>query len=144
MENEIDYAKIGERIKAIRLKKGISQQKLADRIGVTQSAVSHLEIGMRGLHLEPIIQIANAFEISVDELLGSSVKISIDKYDSMAKEMLDDCSKQEREFLLKGIKHIKGDFREYVDDIVEEKLEARLQDSKADTPPESVISCNLG
>lgn len=110
MENKMDYAKIGERIKAIRLKKGISQQELADKIGVTQSAVSHLEIGMRRLRLEPIIQIANAFEISVDELLGSSVKISIDKYDSMAKE----------------------------------KLEARLQDSKADTPPESVISCNLG
>ncbi len=42
----MDIEKIGQRIKEIRLKEGLSQQKFAQKYGVTYQAVSKWETGI--------------------------------------------------------------------------------------------------
>lgn len=58
------------RIREIRLEKGISQQKLADEIGVTRQAISLFEKGDRDPKLETWIKLADYFGVSVGYLQG--------------------------------------------------------------------------
>ena len=44
-ENEVNYTKIGQRIKEARKKMGIQQAELAFRAGLTTSHMSHIETG---------------------------------------------------------------------------------------------------
>ena len=60
---------IGEQIKKFRIKKGITQEKLGKRVGVTTQAVSKWERG--GVpDAELIPNIADALEVSIDMLFG--------------------------------------------------------------------------
>lgn len=43
--NEVDYIKIGQRIRAARLKLGWQQAEVAFRAGLTTSHMSHIETG---------------------------------------------------------------------------------------------------
>lgn len=61
---------INERIKWYRKAQGLSQQYIARKLHVTQSAVSQWEKGLTNPPSEHLPVLADIFEISVDELLG--------------------------------------------------------------------------
>ncbi|MBW2067696.1 MAG: helix-turn-helix transcriptional regulator [Deltaproteobacteria bacterium] len=44
----MDFWKIGPKIREIRKKKGITQQELADRAGLSRQSISNLERGLVG------------------------------------------------------------------------------------------------
>ena len=62
----------GLNILAIREARGMSQTKLAEATGLTQSSISRIERGGRDLTLSNMRSIANALNCSVGELLGES------------------------------------------------------------------------
>ena len=64
--------KFQERLKELRLIKGISQKELGQIIGATYSAVSYWETGINEPKLSYIIALCNYFEVSADYLLGLS------------------------------------------------------------------------
>ena len=41
----VDYADIGKRIRACRLAKGMTQEQLANEVGVVVTHISHIETG---------------------------------------------------------------------------------------------------
>lgn len=45
MQPEINYTKIGQRIKSARLEKGYSQADLGERVGCSNNHMSHIEVG---------------------------------------------------------------------------------------------------
>lgn len=61
---------VGQRIARIRKQKGITQQQLADKIGITQTLISDYETGRVRLFDEMVIRIALALTVSTDTLLG--------------------------------------------------------------------------
>lgn len=61
---------IGERIKKIRLEKGMTQKEIAESIGIATNSFSRYEIGEREPKLEMIEKIASALKVSVYELIG--------------------------------------------------------------------------
>ncbi len=65
---------IGENIKKLRNQKGVTQERLAESIGVTPQAISRWESESGYPAIEYLPDIASFFGISVDELLG--VKLS--------------------------------------------------------------------
>ena len=62
---------MSNRIKKMRLEKKISQQKLADEIGVTRQAISLFEKGEREPKLETWIKLTKYFDVPMDYLQGS-------------------------------------------------------------------------
>lgn len=60
----------GERLKQARIRKGLSQQQLADMIGVSKVSISEYENGNRIPLLENFIQLIDILELSADYLLG--------------------------------------------------------------------------
>jgi transcriptional regulator with XRE-family HTH domain len=61
---------IGSRIKKLREQLVISQQELADKLGVSRPAVSQIESGARKICAEELKKLADIFNISVDGLLN--------------------------------------------------------------------------
>ena len=60
---------LADRIQQLRKRKGISQEELADRIGVSRQAVSKWESGQTSPDLEKIVLLSEFFEVTTDYLL---------------------------------------------------------------------------
>lgn len=61
---------IGERIKAMRQQRGLTQESLAQAIGVSCQSVSRWEIGVCYPDIELLPALANFFGVTLDELMG--------------------------------------------------------------------------
>jgi transcriptional regulator with XRE-family HTH domain len=64
--------KMGERLKALRLARNISQEEVARQIGITRSAYSHYEINNRQPVYETLIKLAAFFDVSLDYIIGGT------------------------------------------------------------------------
>ena len=60
---------LAEQIKYLRIKMGLTQRQLAEKLKIGPSAIGMYEQGRRAPSIDMIIQIANIFEVSVDYLL---------------------------------------------------------------------------
>ncbi|HJI57636.1 MAG TPA: helix-turn-helix domain-containing protein [Oscillospiraceae bacterium] len=68
----------GNRLKTLRIKKKLTQQQLADLLGLTKSVISAYENGLRYPAYDVLIIIARIFKVSTDFLLGVEIKREID------------------------------------------------------------------
>lgn len=70
---------IGERIRAERERYGMSQAKLAERIGLSKTSMNNLEQGRTAdPHVSHIMLIADVLHISLDRLVGREVPTHAD------------------------------------------------------------------
>ncbi len=67
-----------EKIKTLRVNSGMSQVQLAERLGVTKSAVNAWETGTNSPSLSYIIKLARIFGVSTDYLLGVNERLTVD------------------------------------------------------------------
>lgn len=70
---ELNFKAIGKRIKIARLKTDLTQEIMAEKIGVTPQHVSNIETGNSSVSLTTLIAIANLLKVSVDELICDTV-----------------------------------------------------------------------
>lgn len=61
---------IGEKIKELRLEKGLTQMQLANKIGVSQKAVDYWERNVNEPKASYIVALVNFFGISYDEFFA--------------------------------------------------------------------------
>lgn len=64
----------GECIKRIMTHKGMTQKELADKVGITQSAMSRYINDKRIPFIDVAFKIAAALGVSIDELVNGAVK----------------------------------------------------------------------
>ena len=62
-------AEIGLRIKALRTSTGISQQRLADMLGVSRPTITQVESGERKVSSDELIKLSEIFNVSVEQLI---------------------------------------------------------------------------
>ncbi|WP_027108397.1 helix-turn-helix domain-containing protein [Lacticigenium naphthae] len=58
-----------EKLRSLRKEKGLSQEKLAERLTVTRQSVSKWESGQAFPEIEKLIKISDLFGVSLDELI---------------------------------------------------------------------------
>lgn len=75
----MDYVDLGKRVRKQRQLIGLTQQELAERIGVSTSFVGHVERGTRKASLETLVALSNALGVGVDYLLAGSLQSSPDE-----------------------------------------------------------------
>ena len=73
---ELDYGKMGMRIRQVRKAKGWSQEKLAGKCGISMSFLGHIERGTRIMSMETFACICETLESGADELMWGSVNPS--------------------------------------------------------------------
>lgn len=59
---------IGEKIRIYRKQKGWTQQELGEEIGMSKNAIGNYEKGFRSPKKDTLFKLANAFDISIDDL----------------------------------------------------------------------------
>ena len=62
--------KVGNRIKELRNKLGISQEELGFRSGVHRTYIASLEVGKRNISIATLEKIVNALEVSFSEFFN--------------------------------------------------------------------------
>ncbi len=65
----MDYYAIGQRIRKIRKARGLSQEDLSEKIGISITHMSHIETGNTKMSLQVLVDLAAALEVRTDELL---------------------------------------------------------------------------
>lgn len=66
----MDQKKIGSFLKELRKEKGLTQEQLAEILGVTNRSVSRWENGVNMPDFDLVIELANHFEVSIEEFLN--------------------------------------------------------------------------
>ncbi|WP_195943434.1 helix-turn-helix domain-containing protein [Enterococcus faecium] len=61
----------GERLKQLRLSTKKTQQQIADQLGISRAAYSHLENGRNEPDSTTLVKLANIFDVTTDYLLGN-------------------------------------------------------------------------
>ena len=70
----MDNNQLAQRIRAFRKLKGLTQQQLADRLGVSVAVLGSLERGTRKQEPKLLERIAETLGIDYDELTGSAAR----------------------------------------------------------------------
>lgn len=71
----------GSKLKELRYNQRLTQQQLAERVGVAKSVVSYYENGDRFPSYDVLIKISRLFHVSTDYLLGIERKRVLDVSD---------------------------------------------------------------
>ncbi len=69
MSNKIWYKKLGQNIKYYRNQKKLTQEELANLVGLSLEFIGRIEIATNKPSLETIFKIAKALDINPDQLL---------------------------------------------------------------------------
>lgn len=67
---------IGTNLKRLRIKKGMSQEELANSVHVTQSMIAQIERGTKALTMELGKEILEVLDSSVDDLWYADEQVS--------------------------------------------------------------------
>lgn len=73
---ELDYKKIGERLKKLRKYLGLTQQQVANILNIGRDAILRIEKGERKIDVEELMNFSKLYNISMDELTSNEYFIS--------------------------------------------------------------------
>lgn len=67
------YDRVGERIRAVREGRGVTQQQLADAAGLTRTSITNVEAGRQRTPLHVLLAISQALDVPLTGLLGDDL-----------------------------------------------------------------------
>lgn len=71
MENNLEIKKLlGQRIKELRTKKGLTQDQLTEKLNVGQRTLSKIERGNAFVSAETLAKLLTALDVGIDELFN--------------------------------------------------------------------------
>lgn len=109
----MNYYEIGQRIRKFRKACNLSQEELAEKVGISTTHMSHIETGNTKLSLSVFVDIANALSVQTDELLYDELRNSKSNMKEKIDEVLDTCTLKEAYILLDIMKSAKISFDKY-------------------------------
>ena len=110
---EINYIKLGDRIRFYRTRAAISQEKLSELIGLSSfQQISNIETGRTSTTLETIVNIAHALNVSVDQLLVDSLPENVQNKNDLNSLLLD-CTPEEVSILVENFTDLKKVLSKY-------------------------------
>lgn len=92
---------LGARIKELRKKRGLTQEKMAELIEISPPSVSKIESGIYHPTEENIEKIANVLDVQVYELYKFDSNLSSEKIKKNIYTLLDKATKEQLDLLLK-------------------------------------------
>ena len=109
----MDYFEIGQRIRKIRKARGLSQEQLAELIGISTTHMSHIETANTKLSLPVFVEIANILEVQTDALLYDEPKDSVSTAICEISDVLEACDAKQARIITEIVKAAKQSFDTY-------------------------------
>lgn len=104
MQQELDYAKLGLKIKELRQSKGFTQDTLAEMVSCNTSHISNIENNHTKVSLNVLLAIANALNTSIDYLLSNQYENTSLALDNEIARAVANCDVETKERILRIIK----------------------------------------
>ena len=102
---KVDYPAIARRVKEARRRAGLTQEQLAEQIDISANAVAKLENNLMNASLQTLVNIANALQLDMNDLLGARSRGG--ERDPFLESLLADLSPKDRDFLVYVINGLK-------------------------------------
>lgn len=96
----MDYFEIGQRIRKIRKARGLSQEQLAELIGISTTHMSHIETANTKLSLPVFVEIAKVLEVQTDSLLYDEPRDSVSSSIDEIVAILEGCDAKQARIIL--------------------------------------------
>jgi len=106
LQQEVNYAKLGMKIKSLRLRRGLTQDNLAEMVSCNTSHISNIENNHTKVSLNVLLAIANSLDTSIDFLLSEQYENISLALDNEILRVLKDCDTAKKEKILKIIEII--------------------------------------
>lgn len=107
---ELDYKAIGKRIKVARIKADLTQERLAELVEISPTHMSNIETGTTRVSLSVIVNLTNALDVTLDDLLCDSVIKAKVQFERDIASILIDCD----EYEIRMIKDMTQAFKETI------------------------------
>lgn len=101
---KLDYPAIAKRIKAARNAAGLTQETLAEMVGISTNAMGKLEVNLMTTSLKTLINIANVLDLDMNYLLCGDEEKALDP---LIDRMLQNLSGRDKEFTVHTILGLK-------------------------------------
>ena len=100
----MDLKAVGQRIKAARETKNLTQEELAALVNLSTTHVSMIERGLKVTKLDTFVAIANALDVSADALLIDVVTHSVTGVTNELSDMIGKLPKDEQKRILNAVR----------------------------------------
>lgn len=95
----LDYKLMGERLKRARIKKGFTQEKLAEILKVSIAYISRIETGKTHLNLKRLNELCTVLDTSESYILNGASDNSTSYLNTEFSSILKDCSSSDKELI---------------------------------------------
>ena len=110
----MDYYEIGQRIRRIRKAHKLSQEELAEKVGISTTHMSHIETGNTKLSLPVFVDIAEALDVQTDSLLYDEPRDSVTTAMSDIAAILEECDAKQARVISDMVRAMKQSFDKYM------------------------------
>ena len=109
-ESSVYTSEIADRVKAYRMTKKISQEKMAELLGITSSNYVKMENAYQNLTVKHLINISKVLDISLDTLVFGKTSIETLNFDDFIRlsNFFDSANIQELQQVLRNITDLKS------------------------------------
>ena len=109
----MDYYEIGQRIRKYRKAYGLSQEQLADKIGISTTHMSHIETGNTKLSLPVLVSLSETLNVHTDDLLFEN-RISKSEIEQSIHEILNSCTPKQALIIQDTLQNLKISLDKYL------------------------------
>lgn len=102
----MDYKAMGKRLKIERCNLNLTQEQLAEEVGLSPDYIGQIERGERNISLDKLILIVNKLGVTVDYVLQDSFTLQKDEYDVVLQQLLKNKSVSEKILVINMLKLI--------------------------------------
>ena len=106
---ELDYVKIGMRIKNIRKTRNMTQKYLGEQTGLTTTQIGNIETGRSRPSVDSLADISSVLQIATDELLFGCIKYGHDRYYEEYSDLLIDCNDADKRIIIETLKTLRNE-----------------------------------
>ncbi len=101
----LNNIKLAENLVYLRRKKGVTQETVADFLGITKASVSKWETGISLPDIAQLPKLASYYDISIDELMGYEAQISMEVIKMQYEAFAEDFAKRKFSDVMEDIRN---------------------------------------
>lgn len=116
MESSLELKQIGQRIRAARTAKSLSQADLAFAVNISEPYMSDIELGKTKMNILTFCRIIETLKVSADSILRPDIPIVNQLYQQEFSNLLKDCTPKEIESILKIVQEVKTSLHNKTED----------------------------
>ena len=104
---------LGNRVRDARERRHLTQEKLSEIVDISPTHMSVIERGVKGMKLSTFIKIANALDVSADELLQDELNHVTEVHSNILYGLINDLPPVEQKKMVHMIREYIEAYRKY-------------------------------